>query len=156
MVDIEAYAVRIRPLLDDAKKAYGSRDTVSPQHDASREYTKILVEYCDEDGSLPKLADTLGVSYAGMRRRVNNATLPPVPKVKRVQYSDAEYVTIIEEIRDCQVVGTDCYHDKLLSVKEAGYSFSRIARDMQLSSTYTLYYGSDRARARRMTPKGTP
>ncbi len=149
MVDIDEYADRIRPLLEDAKKAYGSRDADTPQHAASREYTRILVEFHDADGSLPKLAEKLGVAYAGIRRRVTNAKLTPTPKHKRVKYSDEEYARVVSEIQAAKLAGTEQYHDKLLAVQESGYSFARIAREMEFSSAFPLYYGADRARARR-------
>lgn len=154
MVDIEAYATRIAPLLPLATKAYGSRDSVSPQHDASRAYTKILVEYDAAGGSLPKLAKLLGVTSASMRRRVTNANLPPTPKHVRVEYTDEQYAQTVDQIRDCKDAGMDYYHDKLLEVQEAGYSFARIAREMELSSAFPLYYGADRARASRANQQG--
>lgn len=151
MVDIDAYAARIRPLLPLATQAYGRRDTISPAHDASREYTKILCEYVAEGGSLPKLADSLGVAYAGLRRRVTNAQLPPVPRVERKRYSDEEYTHVTEELTRLRASGTDQYHDRLLELQENGYSFTRITRELGLKSGYPLYYGADRARARRDT-----
>jgi hypothetical protein len=53
----EEYADLMAPLLPLAKKAYGSRNTNSPQHEASREYTRLLVDYYSKGGSLLKLAE---------------------------------------------------------------------------------------------------
>jgi hypothetical protein len=53
---LEQYAPKLAELLPLARKAYGSRDIVSPQHDASREYTRLLVEFYQRGGSLLQLS----------------------------------------------------------------------------------------------------
>ena len=79
----EEYADLMAPLLPLAKKAYGSRNTNSPQHEASREYTRLLVDYYSKGGSLLKLAEALGVTYAGLRRRIITNDIPPKSKKVR-------------------------------------------------------------------------
>ena len=71
MEDLVAqYKAKIEPLFPLAKKAYGSRFQNTPAHKASREYTRLLVEFYSIGGSLPELAKALGVAYPGLRRRV--------------------------------------------------------------------------------------
>lgn len=57
MSDLVAeYKAKIEPLFPLAKKAYGSRGQNTPAHKASREYTRLLVEFSERGGSLPELA----------------------------------------------------------------------------------------------------
>ncbi len=67
---VQEYKEKIEPILPLAKKAYGSREQQTPAHNASREYTRLLIEFHKRGGSLPKLAKELKVAYAGVRRRV--------------------------------------------------------------------------------------
>lgn len=142
---VEEYAAQIKPLLPLAKKAYGSRDTISPQHDASREYTRLLVEFVEKEGSLLKLAEALGVTYAGMRRRVTTAPLKPSSKRSRQKFSDDEYkaaVTAIKWVKNHY--STERYHEQLKAEYDRGLSMARIAKEMGLSSANPLYYGINR------------
>lgn len=143
---LEKYAKLIEPLLPLAKKAYGSRDTDSPQHDASREYTKLLKEFHDQGGSLIDLGKRLKVTYAGMRRRVSTADTPPAPRRARKKYTDEQYEYAVQNIQDSKALSTEDYHKRLKHYFDLGYSMSRIAREMGLSSANPLYYGVYRVR----------
>jgi len=84
---VEQYAQLIQPHLEDAKKAYGARTQNSPAHNASREYTRLLIEFRNKGGSLPLLAKRLKVAYAGVRRRVvmneiNVSNIKPQTKIR--------------------------------------------------------------------------
>jgi transposase-like protein len=139
---LERYAVLIEPLLPLAKKAYGSRDTVSPQHDASREYTRLLVEfYNDGQGSLLDMAKRLNVTYAGLRRRVTTADVEPSSHRARRKFPEEVYDAAVKQILEAKGLGTYEYHLMLFNQYEAGLSMSKIAEKMGLSSANPLYYG---------------
>lgn len=142
----EQYARQIEPHLELAKKAYGSRDTVSPQHDASREYTRLLVEYYGQGGSLLAMADRLGVTYAGLRRRVTTADLTPSSKRPRKRFSDLYYDAAVANILIAKNVGTHEYHTALKKYYDEGLSLAKIAKKMGLSSANPLYYAVNRVR----------
>jgi hypothetical protein len=144
------YAEKILPLLDLAKKAYGSRDTKSPQHDASREYTKLLLEYYAKGGSLLKLAETLGVTYAGLRRRIVSDQIPPKTKRTRSKATPEEITAASERIAILRTVNIDVYHEALRYEYEVnGISMSKLAKIMGLSSANPLYYGITQAKIKR-------
>ena len=142
---LERYAAQIEPLLDLAKRAYGSRDTISPQHDASREYTRLLVEfYNDGEGSLLDMAKRLGVQYAGVRRRVVNADVAPSSHRARRKFPDEVYEAAVKQILQAKEEGTYEYHLMLFNQYQAGLSMAKIAKLMGLSSANPLYYGINR------------
>lgn len=144
---LETYAKEIEPLLPLAKRAYGSRDTQSPQHDASRKYTALLVEFYDEGkGSLLKMSKRLGVAYPGVRRRVTTAKIPPNNLFMRRKFSDKEYAMAVADILAGKRKGTHAYHFTLKVYHDRGMSMSRIAKELGLSSAQPLYYGIDRIR----------
>lgn len=154
---VQEYAMMIAPLLPLAKKAYGSRDTISPQHDASREYTRLLVEFVDKEGSLLQLAEALGVTYAGMRRRVTTATLPPSSKRARRKFSDDDYDTAVYAILHAKRHwSTESYHRHLADAYDRGLSMARIAKEMGLSSANPLYYGINRVKLKEQEDKKNP
>lgn len=135
------YTDRINPILPLAKKAYGSRNQLSPEHQASRKYTELLVEFQEKGGSLPKLADSLNVAYPGIRRRivmqnVNISEIKPKTRATHQQNEDA-----VERVKKAKNVGIDQYHDQLAEEYKLGVSMSFLARNLGLSSAAPLYYG---------------
>jgi transposase len=146
---IAEYAEQIKPHLTLAKKAYGSRDTVSPQHDASREYTRLLVEYYKKGGSLMDMAKELGVTYAGVRRRVTTNDIPPKDKRIRSKATPEQVTVAVQLIRAAKEIGTEEYHEELRVQYEVnGISLTKIAKAMGLSSANPLYYGVARTKIR--------
>lgn len=146
------YAAAIQPHLELAKRAYGSRDTDSPQHTASREYTRLLCEYYEKKGSLLEMADALGVTYAGLRRRVTTANLPPSSKRPRKKFDQEVYDAAVEEIQASKASGTAEYHRTLKKFYDEGLSLARIAKTMGLSSANPLYYGVSRVKLSDIEP----
>jgi hypothetical protein len=138
------YAPQIKPLLALAKVAYGSRDTVSPQHDASREYTRLLVEYYEQGGSLLGMATELDVTYAGLRRRVTTANVPASSGRARKKFPPEVYEEAVKEILAAKAVGSHEYHLALKKYFDEGLSMARLATNMNLSSANPLYYGVSR------------
>ena len=142
---IALYAPRLRPLKDLAQKAYGSRDTVSPQHDASREYTRLLCEFYNAGGSLLDMAKELDVAYAGLHRRVTTVADPASSKRKRTKFGVEVYEAAVTDILAAKREGTKVYHTCLKKHYDAGLSMARIATHMGLSSANPLYYGIGKA-----------
>ena len=138
----EEYADLMLPLLPLARKAYGSRDTVSPQHVASREYTRLAVEYYSKGGSLLKLADALGVTYAGLRRRILTNDIRPKEKKTRSKATPEQITSAVESIIFAKGTGdVENYHEEIRrQYEDKGVSLSKIAKEMGLSSANPLYY----------------
>lgn len=143
------YVPLIQPLLPLAKKAYGSRDLDTPQHKASREYTRLLKEFYEKGGSLLDLGEQLGVTYAGMRRRIITADVEPVRGRARPKFSDNEYLVVLGGILNAKSQNTAAYHLALFEAYQKGYSMSRLAKLMHLSSANPLYYGVNKIKAER-------
>ena len=143
---VEEYALKIEPILPVAKKAYGARNQDSPNHDASREYTRLLSEFQSRGGSLPMLAKRIGVAYAGVRRRVVMRDVS-VSKVKpRVRITDRDsVVAATKRIQEAKNKGVDQYHDQLAEEYRKGVSLSNIAKELGLSGAAPLYYGVQRS-----------
>lgn len=147
---VAEYAAKIIPLLPLAKRAFGSRDTKSPQHDASREYTRLLVEFYEKEGSLLELAKATGVTYAGMRRRITTAEIPTEERSTKPRPTEAQHQAAVRILIDAKHgVSVEAYHETLRRYHEANYSMSVIASYMGLSSANPLYYGVNRAKLRR-------
>ena len=142
---IEEYAGKIEPILPMAKKAYGARNQVSPAHDASREYTRLLKEFHARGGSLPKLAKRLNVAYAGVRRRVvmSDITISDIRPKTRVKEQDIQAAA--NRVRIAKMEGVDRYHDQLAEEYKNGISLSNLSKELGLSSAAPLYYGVQRS-----------
>lgn len=143
---LDAYAPTLATLLPLARTAYGSRDLDTPQHTASREYTKFLCEFYEKGGSLLDLSRRLGVTYASLHRRVTTRSLAPRTTGARGRHSDEEYSQAVSEILRAKAVSTEEYHLCLKRHYDDKYSLARIARELGLSSANPLYYGVNRAR----------
>lgn len=147
---IEQYRPRLAELLPMARKAYGSRDTKSPQHDASREYTQLLVEFYAKGGSLLAMAKALGVTYAGVRRRVITDEVQPSSKRIRSKATPDEVLKAVERINLARSSGSvQEYHEALRHEYEDNrVSLTKIAKAMGLSSANPLYYGVAKSKLR--------
>jgi hypothetical protein len=139
---LNEYAELMTPLLPLAKKAYGSRATASPQHDASREYTRLLVEFYSKGGSLLQLAEHLSVTYAGIRRRIITAEIPAMPKGKSSKATGDMITRRAETLKAIQATGdTERYHEAIYHMYAVeNISLAKIAKAMGLSSANPLYY----------------
>ena len=145
---LNEYAKLMEPLLPLAKKAYGSRATKSPQHDASREYTRLLVEFYSKGGSLLQLVDRLNVTYAGVRRRIITAEIPAEPKGKSSKVDNNIVTQRAEDLKKIQAEGdTEKYHQEVYQVYVVEkISLAKIAKAMGLSSANPLYYAVAKAK----------
>lgn len=142
------YVAQIQPHLELAKKAYGSRNTASPQHEASREYTRLLVEFYNRGGSLLKISKALGVTYAGVRRRVTTVDIPPAGSRNRSKATDVEIAFAAQRIKLAKESGdVDAYHEALRrEYEDNGISLNKLAKALGLSSSNPLYYGVARTK----------
>lgn len=143
---VEEYAEKIRPYIDLAKKAYGSRNQSTPAHNASREYTRLLVEFHGKGGSLAQLAKRLEVAYSGVRRRVFTADVPSV-KSSRKQRAKIDQQTIndaVERVQFARTNGTAHYHRQLHEEFMNGIPMNLLARSLGISNAAPLYYGVQR------------
>lgn len=142
----EEYAEKMRPLLPLAQKAYGSKDQETPAHNASREYTSLLVEFRNNGGSLSDLAIALGASYSGMRRRIFTSEMPSMKSTHtRVKHDQATIDAAVERVREARKFGPAKYHEQL-SIEYYGnnISLSAIAKGLGITNAAPLYYGVQR------------
>lgn len=144
---VEEYALKIEPHLELAKKAYGARSHESAEHRASREYTKLLVEYYEKGGSLSALGKRIKVSYPGIRRRVitSNVNVANIRPEKRTPTKDQDIRGAAERVKMAKRMDADAYHDQLRKEYESGISLANLARELGLSSAAPLYYGVQRS-----------
>ena len=145
------YTEKLERLLPLAKRAFGSRTHNTPAHHASREYTRLLVEYYEAGGSLVSMARELGVTYAGLRRRVMTASLPTLPTRSRSRATPEETEAAIERVLAAKAVGVEEYHTALAEEYTNGVSLAKIARGLGISSSQPLYFGVQRALIRENT-----
>lgn len=144
--DTTDYIARLEKLLPLAKRAYGSRTNETPAHQASREYTALVTEYYENGGSLVALASELGVSYAGLRRRVMTNSLPVLPPRPRTRMPQELVDEAVERVRNAKVNGsTEDYHAQLAEEYTNGVSLAKIAKGLGISSSQPLYFGVQRA-----------
>jgi hypothetical protein len=142
---VETYAQKIQPILKDAKKAYGARNQDTPEHRASREYTRLLTEFQNNGGSLPLLAKRLEVAYAGVRRRVVMDQIVVSDVKPRVRLKGEVVKEAATRVRRAKSKSTDEYHDQLAAEYKSGISLSNLAKELGLSSAAPLYYGVQRS-----------
>ncbi len=143
------YADKLAALLPLARTAYGSRTTKSPQHDASREYTRLLIEFYSKGGSLLTMAKLLGVTYAGLRRRIMTDQITPHSKAHS-KATEQDIIDAVNRIKAAKASeGTAGYHEALRKEFEDNkISLTKIAKVMGLSSANPLYYAVSRAKLR--------
>lgn len=148
----EDAAHKIRPLLTEAKRAYGSQTPNSPARKASEEVNAVLLLFVETGGRLPELAGHLegDISLSGLRRRVRiarGADLSAMegkeqvvgrvsrPRGKKDPELIKEAVTTIERARKA---GGREYGDAVRKAYDEGLSLKAIADEMGLSY-YSLW-----------------
>jgi hypothetical protein len=144
---VEEYARKIEPYIEKAKKAYGPRTTQSDAHEASREYTRLLVEYHQKGGRLSHLAKKINASYPGIRRRImtNSVQVSSIKPKERIPSSQQDITGATVRVLSAKAAGPDAYHDQLRKEYEAGISLAKLAKNIGLSSAAPLYYGVQRS-----------
>lgn len=142
---VEEYAAKITPILSQAKQAYGARNQISPAHEASREYTRLLTEFYSKGGSLPLLAKKLSVAYAGVRRRVVMNDISVSAFRPKVRIKNQDIKAAAQRVTTAKDRDGDLYHDQLAQEYQSGISLSNLAKELGLSSAAPLYYGVQRS-----------
>lgn len=143
---VAQYKAKIEPLFPLAKKAYGSRSQNTPAHKASQEYTRLLVEFYNQKGSLPELARALGVAYPGIRRRVVMHSIFISESKPRRKANKSELPAAIERVKIArQSKDVISYHNQLAQEYKNGFSLQDIAKGIGLGSAAPLYYGVQRS-----------
>jgi len=145
---VQKYTERLAKLLPLARKAYGARTTESPAHEASREYTELLIEYSKEGGSLVRLAKELGVTYASLRRRVSMAASPMRDSRTHSKLEPSEFQAAVKRVQEARKLGTVDYHNQLATEYDRGVSLGKLASALGMTGSYPLYYGVNRSRQR--------
>lgn len=142
----EQYLQKIRPILGQAKRACGAKNSKSPAHDASREYTRLLKEYRDNGGDLVELAGELGVAYSGIRRRVTMANTPSITNGRIKSTSTPEEIeAAVKRVAVAKCKGSRVYHAQLATEYfDNGVSLAAIAKGLGISNSFPLYYGVQR------------
>jgi hypothetical protein len=111
---VAQYKVKIEALFPLAKKAYGSRKQDTPAHRASREYTRLLVEFSSLGGNVPELARVLKVAYPGVRRRIIMEKVFISDIVQERTADKSELPNAIERIKTAKETGGSVfYHNQL-------------------------------------------
>lgn len=138
---IDTYVKLIEPILPLAQKAYGSRELKTPAHKASKEYTRLLVEFQAKGGSLPEMAKALEVNYSGIRRRVvmSGVSIASITRGKKSRLSNLplaiERIKVAKESGDIEV-----FNDQVLYEYQNGYSLQQLAKGLGMKSASPLYY----------------
>lgn len=150
---VEEYKAKIEPILPLAKRANGSRKKVTPEHDASRQYTEFLIEFRDKGGSLPQLAQALGVAYSGIRRRIvmNNVSVDAIKPTTRLLMNEEDLQSAAKRVKDAKKISVRAYHDQLAEEYRAGVPLAVLARYLGLSGAAPLYYAIQRSIQRHKT-----
>lgn len=139
---------RATELMPQAQEAYGSRATESENHDISREFTFLLVQYVGDGGSLQMMADALGTTISALQRRVKTYKVEPLPRSTRSTAPEYEYTRASERLNKIKKISTFAYHTAIKEEYDRGLSLNKLARHMGLKGAYPLYYGLNNARMR--------
>jgi hypothetical protein len=144
---VEEYKSRIEPILTAAKRANGSRKKSTPEHEASRQYTKLLVEFHDKGGSLPQLASALSVAYSGIRRRVvmNSVSVEQIKPKTKIAWTQQDIQDATQRVNQAKSEGMLEYHDQLAVEYQNGIPLAVLAKSLGLSGAAPLYYGVQRS-----------
>lgn len=149
------YAEKLKPMVESAKKACGSRTQDTPNHEISRQYTALLREYYEQGGNLVTLAKELGVAYSGIRRRVFlSAVIITSGGRKRSTSTQQEIDDAVARVRRAKAAGTRQYHAQLATeYLQNGVSLGKIAQGLGIKNASPLYYAVQRHQKRIATGK---
>ncbi len=151
-VSAQDVAEKIRPLLPEAKRAYGSQAPDSAPRQASEQVNALILHFVEHGGRIPDLAQCLEgeISTSGLRRRVRIARGTDtssmegqdqvVGRVKRPRgKTDEESVAkAVKKVQEARKQGGRAYGDAVREVYEEGNSLSAIAERIGISY-YSLW-----------------
>jgi transposase-like protein len=150
------YAEKLKPMVESAKKACGSRTQDTPNHEISRQYTAQLREYYEQGGNLVALAKELGVAYSGIRRRVFLSAVIITSSSGRKHSTSTQQETddAVARVKRAKAAGTRQYHAQLATeYLQNGVSLGRIAQGLGIKNASPLYYAVQRHQKRIATGK---
>ena len=150
------YAEKLKPTVESAKKACGSRTQDTPNHAISREYTAHLREYYEQGGNLVALAKELGVAYSGIRRRVflSAVIITSGSGRKHSTSTQQEIDDAVARVKRAKAAGTRQYHAQLATeYLQNGVSLGKIAQGLGIKNASPLYYAVQRHQKRIATGK---
>jgi ribosome-binding protein aMBF1 (putative translation factor) len=108
------------------------------------------VEYYNQGGSLIAIAQAVGVTYAGVRRRVTTAEISPATKRSRSKATPEQLAEAVERIKIAKEQSVEDYHEALRhEYEDNGISLTKIAKALGLSSSNPLYYGVARTKMKK-------
>lgn len=151
-VSAEAVAAKIKPLLADAKRAYGSQAPDSHTRKASEEVNAYILYFVESGGRIPDLAKCLEgeISLSGLRRRVRIARGADTSALEGQQQvvgrvarprgkKDPELIeTAVEKIQLARKTGGRVYGDAVREAYDDGLSLRAIADKIGISY-YSLW-----------------
>lgn len=135
----DVYAEQIRPLLPEARTAFGSQAPGSPARVASDRVNELILEYTESGAKMPALAAALNgeISLSGLRRRVRlaratkaaGAERNQLGRVKRPRGStDPDLVNqAAQEIAAAREEGGKAYGDAVRRAYDQGIALQPIA-----------------------------
>ena len=141
----DVYAEQIRPLLPEARQAFGSKPPGSPARVASDRVNELVLEYAESGAKMPALAAALQgeISLSGLRRRVRLARASKAAgedqsqlgRVKRPRGStDPELVhQAAQEIAAAREEGGRVYGDAVRRAYDQGIALQPIADTLGMS-----------------------
>jgi hypothetical protein len=140
----DVYAEQIKPLLPEARTAFGSQAPGSPARVASDKVNDLILEYAEAGNKMPALAAALQgeISLSGLRRRVRLARATKhaegqneLGRVKRPRGStDPELVQeAARQIEEARAKGGKEYGDAVRSAYNQGVALQPIADTLGVS-----------------------
>lgn len=139
------FAEKIQPLLDSAKRAFGSQPAGSKSRVDSDEVNRLLLEYVDAGHPVPALANELepDISLSGLRRRIRLAKARrsnPNPTPLGNSHSGPRKTvdmnvldSVIPEIEEAREHGNPEYGTAIAKAYAAGVPLQAIADKLGLS-----------------------
>ena len=151
----EVFAEKIKPLLADAKQAFGSQAPGSPARVASDKVNDLILEYTEAGHKMPALAEALDgeISLSGLRRRIRVARASKLANkedrqlghVKRPRGTrDPQVVAdAAAKIAEARKVGGKTYGDAVRDAYNQGVALQPIADELGIS--YFALWASKRS-----------
>lgn len=139
------FADLIKPLLADARQAYGSQPAGSPSRKASDKVNEYILMYMSTGQKMPALAEALDgeLSLSGLRRRVRVAKAKQLAgpdevnlgRVKRPRGStdEKQVAAAAKKINKARAVGGRVYGDAVREAYDDGIALQAIANEIGIS-----------------------
>ena len=139
------YANKIKPLLAEARQAFGSQPAGSTSRVASDKVNDYILQYTETGNKMPALSQALDgeISLSGLRRRVrvakasqmagNNDTQLGRVKRPRGKTDEAVVAQAAKDIQKAREVGGKTYGDAVRKAYAEGIALQPIADELGIS-----------------------